>query len=206
LLIKGLDLNQRLTTNSEIHDLVVNRSSAQEDSSSITIPRFLRQCKAKGLFNKLIEYVYYLVHLDLGFKTFYDLFVYIFNSDFRGSEVQTELLTLWFETIRKLEPEIRNLMVYRFKLDIERRFENNQEGLSREYEQFRFELRADHERIALVGKCLNCKRKISSGVHYSEYIKFITEPGHDSSDCPQCNTKGSLVFLYSNYSSSPNYF
>jgi hypothetical protein len=194
LLIKGLDPKQRQSANSEIYDLAVNAYGANEDSSSITISRFLRKCKDRGLFNKLVDYVYYLVHLDLKFKTSYDLFQYIFNSDFRGSDVQRELVALWFETVQELEPEIRKLMVYGFKRNVENRFENKQESLSREYEQFRFELRGDHEKIALEGYCLNCKRKGNLGIHYSQYLKIINN-NVIRAQCSHCGLKESVTIL-----------
>jgi hypothetical protein len=94
-----------------------------------------------------------------------------------------------------LEPEIRKLGVYQLKLTAESRFENNQEGVSRQYEDLRFSLRGDYEKVALKGHCLNCKREGNLGLHYSEYIKIITGNARGAR-CPHC--KGKESFIISN--------
>lgn len=84
-------------------------------------------------------------------------------------------------------------MVYQFKLHTERKIENQLEGFSREYELFWFGLRSKYDRIALEGKCLNCKREIRQGVHYSEYIRIVTSSAIGT-HCPHCKTKESVTF------------
>jgi hypothetical protein len=193
-LIKGLDPKQRQSAISEIYDLAVKAFSANEDSSPITISRFLRKCKDKVVFDKLIDYIQYLVHSvpDHKFKSTRNVLQYIFDFSFRGSEIRKDLVVLWFETIEQLEPEIKKLMIYRLKLSLESEFENTQESLSREYEELRFELKGNHEKIAIHGYCLNCKRKENLAIHYSQYLKIINN-SVIGVQCPQCGLKESVT-------------
>jgi len=56
--------------------------------------------------------------------------------------------------------------IYRLKMIAEEHFENNQEDLTREYEEFRFESRNDYEHIAIQCYCENCEIKQNMKLRY----------------------------------------
>jgi hypothetical protein len=147
------------------------------------------------MFGKLVEYFHYFVHLDnSNIKSIADLLAHIFESSFGGSEVQVELLRTWYETIQDLKPDARKLMLYRTKVSLERRFENNQINPSKQYEEFRFKLRSDYNKIAVPGYCETCKRMKSIALPYLKLTNILTSGNYDIRiKCPVCNTKDSLL-------------
>jgi hypothetical protein len=194
LIIKSLDAKHRENAINEIYDIAVKAFSSQNDSSSITISRFLAKCVKNSVFDRLVELMCSIVNLDPDPKlaSIVDLFRYIFNSNFRDSQVQGELSCLWFETVQELDPDTRKIQIHQLKLDLERKFANNQEGVRRQYEELRFKLRQDYEKIALEGDCLNCKYSGSVELHYTEYFKIINGKAM-AARCPQCGTQNLLI-------------
>jgi nitrate/TMAO reductase-like tetraheme cytochrome c subunit len=55
----------------------------------------------------------------------------------------------------------------------------------RQYEQFLFNLRSDHERIAVQSYCEKCKSKQNLALHY---LDLISPTGNDGirAKCPSC--------------------
>ena len=126
-----------------------------------------------------------------------DLLVYIFDSGFRDSQEQMNFLTVWYDLVQVLEPEIQNMMLYRMKLSIERMFENMHD-LTKEYEEFRFKLRGNYQTIALEAYCKKCKVRRNVALHYLNYVKrFILDAKNEIRvKCPICNTKDSIIIPY----------
>ena len=194
LTIKSLDAKHRENAINEIYDIALKAFSTQDDSSSIAISRFLAKCSKKHVFDRLVELIHNIVNLDPDpmLDSIVDLFRYLFTSNFRDSQIQSELSSLWFETIQELDPDTRNPQVYQLKLHAESKFANNQEVLRRQYEELRFKLRQDHEKIALEGDCLNCKYRGGLELHYTEYTKIIS--GKEmAARCPHCDTQNLLI-------------
>jgi hypothetical protein len=190
-LIEGLNPN----ANNRIYEILTDGFKSRDYSSSITIFKFLGRCRYMGMFGKSVEYFYYLVHLDnSNIKNIADLLTNIFDSSFGGSEVQTELLRIWYETIQDLEPDVQKLMLYRTKMSLERRFENNQINPSKQYEEFRFKLRSDFDKIAIPGYCETCKCMQNIALPYLELTNILTSGNYDIRiKYPVCNTKDSLL-------------
>lgn len=198
-LIKSLDDKQRQNANNEIYDLLLNVFKARKDSSSITISRYLERCEDKRIFDKLVEYLRYLIHLENAyeFKSMTDLLVYVFDSGFRESQEQMNFLTVWYEVIHVLQPEIQNMMLYRMKLSIERSFESMHD-LTKEYEEFRFRLRGKYQKIALEGYCRKCDLRRNVALHYLNYVKrfILVAKNEIRVKCPICKTKDSIIIPY----------
>jgi hypothetical protein len=193
-LIKSFDTKQQENAYKDIYDIAIKAFSTQDDSSSITISKFIAKCKEKGLFNKLVEYIQNIMHTDLNPKivSIADLFSYIFNSSFEHSNVKHELLGIWSETIQQLEPETRKLAIFQLKIHVEAKYAKSQEFVSRQYEEFRFRLRDEYEKIAVGGDCLTCKYSGNLELHYIEYLKFIASNAM-AIRCPHCCTQNLLV-------------
>jgi YD repeat-containing protein len=198
-LVKSVDPKQIPNASDKIYDLLADEFRLREDSSSVTIFKFLKSCKDKEIFDKLVEYFRYLIDIDnSNIKGMADLLMLVFESSFSGCEVQMDLVGIWYETIQHLDPEIQKLMLYRTKVSQERRFELNRISVSKEYEEFRFELRSDYERIAVQGYCENCKSMQNVALHYLELIRFSRTDNIDIRvDCRACNTKD--ILLISNF-------
>jgi hypothetical protein len=170
----------------------------EQNSSSATIfySHFIKKCKDKGLFSKLIEHIVDVAHSNHGVKNMRDLFEHVMDLDFKEGETRRYFLDLWRETIDELEPEVAALILFQMKLNAERRFQNIREYFTREYEEMHFQNRNDYERIVVEGDCIKCNFQTVIALPYLDYRKrfsLVTRDDTIKLDCPKCGTKDSLV-------------
>lgn len=170
----------------------------QQNSSSAIIfySHFIKKCRDKGVFNKLIEYIVDIAHSNLGIKNMRDLFEHVVDLGFKEGETRRYFLDLWRETIEELEPEVAALILFQMKLNAERRFQNITESFTREYEEMHFQKRNDYERIVVEGDCVKCNFQTVIALPYLDYRKrfsLVTRDDTIKLDCPKCGAKDSLV-------------
>ena len=153
-----------------------------------------------GLFDNLISRIQETITSDVHIVNVTDLLLRSFySSSFEGPS-KIKFLDVFWETIKNLDTETKWLILFQTKIVTESRFENRQENISREYEEYRFKIRSDYKRIALEDYCKKCRRKQVIGIHYLD-IKRISAARADTTNwtCPVCRTKESLAiasFLY----------
>jgi hypothetical protein len=169
----------------------------RNDSSSATIfySTFFRRCEDKGIFDKLVEHIHYIINSNHGIQSVTDPLVRVVDRGFQGSQSQIDFLDLWYGTIKELVPEVRKLLLYRLKLHFENMFEQNNAPLNKRYEEFRFDLRDNYERIAVEAVCKNCYHKEYLGLHYRTYLKWTLDGQKClmKVECKRCNTKGTMI-------------
>jgi hypothetical protein len=92
--------------------------------------------------NFLGEYVeYFREVLDNRIvMTFGEFFQYILLPRLKDKDKGARYLRLWSDTINELEPQVKELVLYNLKLDLERRMERQVE-FYKNYEQVRFAIR-----------------------------------------------------------------
>jgi hypothetical protein len=136
---------------------------------------------------------------NLSIKNIPHLFNYAVTVEFKDKEVSKNFLDLYRETIDELNPEVQDIVLYQLKLSTERRFEDKNNYLSKDYEKLRFMFRADHKSIVLEGNCEKCKQRTITVISYFEYRKRFVLAERDNPirlDCEICNTKDSYVISY----------
>ena len=101
------------------------------------------------------------------------------------------LLEVWIETIKELDLSIKRLVLYHKKLEIEEAMETKASN-TKGYEQMRYKISDDFDKVALEAYCKNC------GGHYTsvaldliDYIGHIagllSDPLSLHVKCPICN-------------------
>jgi hypothetical protein len=170
----------------------------EENSLSATIfySHFIKKCRDKGIFNKLIEHIVDVAHSNHDIKNMRDLFEHVMDLDFKERETRRYFLDLWRETIEELEPEVAALILFQMKMNAERRFQNIREYFTREYEEMHFQNRNDYERIVVEGDCVKCNFQTVIALPYLDYRKrfsLVTRDDTIKLGCPECGTKDSLV-------------
>jgi hypothetical protein len=122
--------------------------------------------------------------------------------DIFDTRLEADLLNTIYETINELDGQVKKLFLYRMKMSTENNFENRLENIgteldSKEYEEFRFNLREDYERIAIRDYCENCKSNQNMVLHYSGLIS-PTAHYNITAKCSNCNRTISLQNYDSN--------
>lgn len=160
----------------------------------------IQQSMERGVFDNLISRIQDTITSDVHIVNVTDLLLRSFYSSSFEGQSKIEFLNVFWETIKDLDEDVKNLILFQIKGYAESKFEKRQENVSREYEEYRFKLRSDYKRIAIEGYCNNCRLKQVIGINYLD-IKRISAARADATNwtCPVCSTKKSLVvpsFLY----------
>jgi ribosomal protein L44E len=149
--------------------------------------------------NFLGEYVeYFREVLDNRIvMTFGEFFQYILLPRLKDKDKGARYLRLWSDTINELEPQVKELVLYNLKLDLERRMERQVE-FYKNYEQVRFAIRDKPHMIAIEGRCKQCNHAITFPISlrmynermaYAHIIPLVIK-------CRNCQKKDSLRLPY----------
>jgi hypothetical protein len=160
-----------------LYDCLVNSVfKVKENSvaSNIFYSNLLKKCKDKGVFDKFVDHVHHIINnTHDGITSVLNLFGRVVSFAFFNNEKsETAFTNILIETIEELDQEDKKLILNRLKMLAEEDYENSQQDLTREYEEFRFELRYDYERIAIQGHCESCKIKQNVALKYLD-LKFL---------------------------------
>jgi hypothetical protein len=113
-------------------------------------------------------------------------------------------IDLWYGSANELDPEGRNIFLYKRKLEIEENFRNNSiKGYSKEYEKQCFDNRANYEEIVLEGECRDCKKFNIATLSHDEYRTLIRDIGSWETkvgslhkfDCRHCQSRNSCSLI-----------
>jgi hypothetical protein len=197
LTIKSMKHKKDLETYKNIYDLFHLAFEVKADSLASTIfyQNLFRKCKGKGILNKFVERIEYVINADSNILNIADLVQRAIYLAFLSRQSDTDFLDAWHETIEALDRGNQKLILYEMKMFAENKFNNNQESLTRRYEKFRFDMRSHYERIALQGFCEECKSSQNVPLHYSDLIRHGISKDLRV-DCPSCNTKKSLFIKF----------
>ena len=188
----------------EIYDLC-NSTLGKKDSpaSNVFYFRLYQKCKEKGIFYKVVERIHHIINSNSEITGITGLLYRAMNAfDIFDTRLEPDLLHTIYETINELDGQVKRLFLYRMKMFTENNFENRLEGIgtdldSKEYEEFRFNLRADYERIAIRDYCENCKSKQNMELHYSDLVS-PTARDYIPATCSNCSSRTSLQSHNSN--------
>jgi len=177
----------------EIYTLVSDIFTIREYSSASNIffSKFVKKCNDRKEFKNIIALFRQGVSEGNLIKL-RDLFIYIWRFDFDDVQTRIRFNNIFIETLDELDPGIQNLILHAFKLDIERRMKAVVDNFEK-YEQARFMLRADYNKVVLEGVCWgDCDRPIYVGIDLRDYRKSVVDSYSEqtrflSRNCPECN-------------------
>lgn len=101
---------------------------------------------------------------------------------------------LWKETMSQMPDNVKKLILYDLKLDIERKMFELVKDVKR-YERSRYSLREKYDILAMEAKCEKCHYVRYIEISIQEYLEIIEPTGYDepSDICPQCQSRNSTV-------------
>ncbi|MBV9177521.1 MAG: hypothetical protein JO297_10830, partial [Nitrososphaeraceae archaeon] len=164
----------------------------ESPSSNIFYLILYQKCKGRGIFYKVVERIHYIIDSNEGIADITDLLYRALNAfDLFDKRLDIDLVETFRETIENLDENVKELFLYRMKMFTEGNFEYKLEYLgteldSKQYEEFRFDIRSDYEHIAVRGYCENCKSNQNLKVYYLDLISS-TGLDHMRANCYNCN-------------------
>jgi hypothetical protein len=146
-----------------------------------------------------LEYIEYFKEVldNSNVMTFEGFFQYIMLPRLKDKEKGARYFRLWNDTINDLEPQVKELVLYNIKLDLERRMERQVE-FYKNYEEVRFAIRDKPHMIAIEGHCKQCNHFITFPFSLQMYNKRMTY-AHIIPlviKCHNCQKKDSLSLPY----------
>lgn len=146
----------------------------------------------------MVRRIHFILNWDYRIGTVPDLLEGAIYDPFLAKQSQTDLTDLFYEAIEGLDQENRKLILYEIKIlaeEIAEEFKRKLEEvthLTRPYEELRFNLRGDYNRIAIEGYCEYCKSNRPVALNYLD-LRRLSVANEKRANCPNCNTKRSLL-------------
>ncbi|HEY7572876.1 MAG TPA: hypothetical protein VH796_16065 [Nitrososphaeraceae archaeon] len=162
----------RATITSEVYDLIqsIFRTGRYAPSYWIFYSEFFKMCRKCGRFQDIVDLIRNtLTSNDLAVTTIVEFIHQIQRLDFKDP-TQTIFFSvlLWDQIFNRLDPQIKSLVMYTMKVEIERRMDLQVKN-GKNYEKLRFKIRDDPEMIAIEGYCSKCMYYIPGAVDVLEY-------------------------------------
>ena len=198
-IIESFDKNcdEKLIQN-EIYILVSEIFTINEHSSASNIffSKYVKKCNDANEFRNIVSLFRQAIS-DGNIVKMTDLFNYIWRLDFEDLNTRIRFNNMFFEILDELDPAIQNLILHALKLDIERRMKAAAVNFEK-FEQARFMMKADYNKVALECFCKECDRFIYLASDVRDYRKSVVDLYSEGTrflygKCSQCNTD-SLLF------------
>jgi len=169
------------------------KANKNPSASEIFHSCLFEQLKIRALIPVLVNRIHFTVVYDNKLLNFVDLFHSSLYSPFLN-ENSSSFIDAFYDTIESLDPDIKKLVLHQIKIVAENRFRYILENIPRQYEELRFGLRSDYERIAAAGYCDSCDCDQVITLHYLDLKRFSLANGYDTNwTCPICRSEESLT-------------
>lgn len=198
-LIESFNVNcDEILIQDDIYAIVSEILTIGEHSSAsyVLLSKFIKKCNERKEFRNIIALFRQAIS-NGNLIRIADLFNYIWRLDFEDLQTRIRFNNLFFEALGELDSETQDLILYALKLDIESRMKAVV-GNFEKYEQARFMIKADYNKVALECACINCDRAIYIGIDLRHYRKVVVDSypawtGFLKEICPQCNTDSLVI-------------
>lgn len=181
----------------EMYDLFDNK--LQESSLSSVeafCSFFFKNCQEKGLFSYVETHCKSVLESDVKIKSTQAFFEHSIFIPFKTPNAATRahIWNLWKESFNELDSNVKKLFLYRIKMYLESRIEENIKGF-REYEKVRFRFGHNPKLIVIEGQCNKCNFYSIQEFDIVRYMDRINssncEPLTDR--CPKCRGQEATI-------------
>ena len=158
----------------------------------------IRKIKQNELFTYVVNYMIELLESGTYMRDISDLI----NQTLMFGHIDPAFIdkynALWKETLNDLEPEVKQLVMFRIKLLYEQRMGGRVHDLA-QFEKIRFSARERFDKIVLECVCLSClsiRYEMIDLIEYTIRLRYHIKglPALEK-DCPSCNNTGSLQII-----------
>jgi hypothetical protein len=189
---------ERRTADEEIYKLLqpAKSSEIKKTVRSLFSYRFFEMCWKNGIFTEIVSMLINVLHYGpkvWSMSRILDYIVYDYIRITNKFSIRKELWESFVEALDSLGETTKRMVIYREKLDIERRIYD----INSSWEEVWFENRNEHSKLVLLLLCRNCGYNLPHVVDYYEFKREATllEDGTftaGGAKCTRCNTKGAL--------------
>ncbi len=165
---------------------------------NIFLKSLIWKIKENDLFAYLVDYMIKLLESGSHIKDISNLINQTLMLRHANLNLVKKYNELWEGTLNELEPNTRQLVMFRIKLLFEQRMKERVHDLA-EFEKVRFSARERFDKIVLECVCLSCKcirYEIIDLVEYMTRLRYYIEglPALEK-NCLSCNDAGSLQII-----------
>jgi hypothetical protein len=166
-------INRREVINKQIFNLLQQIFKTGEYSPTIDIvaSNFISTCMQKELFGNIVNLLKNALNdEEIQIDTISDLLHNLTTCDFKEQNSKVIFTKLWDETIKGLEPKVKELVLYNLKLSLERDIQNHVNAYQ-SYEKTWFDNKNDPNVVAVECSCTNtnCEYYTPAVVGLMEY-------------------------------------
>jgi hypothetical protein len=150
-------INRREVINKQIFNLLQQIFKTGEYSPTIDIvaSNFISTCMQKKLFGNIVNLLKNALNdEEIQIYTVSDLLHNITTCNFKDQNSKVIFTKLWDETIKELDPKVKDLVLYNLKLSLERDIQNHVSAYQ-SYEKMWFDNKNDPKVVAVECSCTN---------------------------------------------------
>jgi hypothetical protein len=151
-------INRHDVINKQIFNLLqqIFKTGGYSPTIDILASNFINNCMQRNLFGNIVNLLKNALNdEEIPINDVSDLLHNLTTCNFKDQNSKVIFTKLWDETIKGLEPKVKNLVLYNLKLSLERDIQNHVKAYV-EYEKMWFNYRSDHRVIAVECSCTNC--------------------------------------------------
>jgi hypothetical protein len=147
----------------------------------------------KGFGNSIIDLFFRVVHTDNhNARTLVDVLNIILYAHLLDKQTRDHFVNIWIEVINGLEENIKKVIMYHCKADIEGKIHLFQPP--KDWEEMWIKNIQDYSKFVLYGICSSCSQKYPVLVDFYVFQKFCAFQKNPNlkMDCNKCNSKATL--------------
>jgi hypothetical protein len=165
-------INRREVINKQIFILLqqIFRTGAYSPTIDLLVAsNFLSKCKQLNLFGNIVNLLKNaLNNKEILIDDISDLLHNLTTCNFKEQNSKVIFTSLWDETIRELEPKIKNVILYNLKLAFERDVQDHVKAYQ-SYEKMWFKYKSDNRVVTVECGCTNCVYRTSAVIDVMQY-------------------------------------
>jgi hypothetical protein len=164
-------INRREVINKQIFSLLQQIFKTGKYSATIDIVayNFISTCMQRNLFGNIVNLLKNALNdREIQIDTLSDLLHNLTTCNFKDQNSKVIFTKLWDETIKWLEPKVKDVVLYDLKLSLERDIQNHVNAYQR-YEKIWFDNKSDPKVVAAECSCTSCEYYIPAVIGLVEY-------------------------------------
>jgi hypothetical protein len=150
---------------------IFNKGKYAPTTIDILTSRFISRCMQRKWFGNIVNlFKNALNDKEVVIETISDFLRELTTCNFKEQNNKVIFCELWDETIMKLEPAIKNIVLYNTKLSIERKMQDHIKAYQ-SYEKMWFKFKDDYSKVVVQCSCTNCENYTPVAIDIMGYKK-----------------------------------
>ena len=145
-----------------------------------------------GLSKSMVDLLLVIIHGDTHtIRTLVDAFNRVLHAHLNDKQTWNYFADIWINTIKEFPEDVRRIIIYHEKAEIESRIHLAQPP--KDWEETWLGNIQNYSQLTLFGKCGQCSKKYPILIDYYEYRRDILPDGTMKRKCLKCNVENSVI-------------